>query len=429
MSNRDEFVAFINSLKAVSRTITDEQRKGLIRQATLEYEVHIDDAVEILHAAGLVVGQNDNYFEILDISIAELSNLSEDAISILINTTHKKLYALSLAAGGLPRSDGRSQEQWRNILNEARDTLIDPVKRREHIAFLQNHTDEHEVEEGQSNPTTRISEDVDSLQQELSYETIPNDDVTDKMVIIPAGEFLMGSDDNDSQEDEHPVHDVFLDAYMIDIYPVTNFEFREFIYANPRWRKSDTLGKHISIEFEDGNYLRDWKYETFPNGKADHPVTQVSWYAAMAYAQWIGKRLPTEAEWEKAARGGVDGKKYPWGDSIDGINFLTDDTTSIGNTPVNGFGIYDISGNVWEWCLDAYDSEYYFVSPPNNPFSDTNNLSWVVENFMKVKEPRVLRGGPWGIDAQGARVSHRFSGNPTDTFPTFGFRCVMDVKA
>ena len=138
MSKRDEFVAFISSLKAVSRTITDEQRKGILRQATLEYEVHVDDAVEILQAAGLVVGQNDNYFEILDISIAELNNLSEDAITAHVNASHKKLYATSLAAGGLPRSDRRSQEQWRNILNAARDTLIDPLKKDVNTLQLSN---------------------------------------------------------------------------------------------------------------------------------------------------------------------------------------------------------------------------------------------------------------------------------------------------
>ena len=427
MSKRDEFVAFISSLKAVSRTITDEQRKGLLRQATLEYEVHVDDAVEILQAAGLVVGQNDNYFEILDISSAELNNLSEDAITTQVNASHKKLYTTSLAAGGLPRSDGRSQEQWRNILNEARDTLIDPEKRREYIATLQQ-TDEHRLDT-HSLPTKQISDVTDVQRQEISHDNLPDGIVVPEgMVFIPDGEFQMGSDDEEAFDDEHPVHDVFLDAYMIDIYPVTNSEFRDFIYANPRWGKIDSYGKHIPIELQDGNYLRDWEYETFPNGKADHPVTQVSWYAAMAYAQWVGKRLPTEAEWEKAARGGVDGKKYPWGDSISDININTDDTTPIGNTPANGYGLYDMSGNVWEWCLDTYDSDFYFVSPPNNPFSGTNNVPWVVNNFTEVREPRVLRGGPWGIDSQGVRVSHRFSGNPTDTFPTFGFRCVMDVK-
>ena len=208
MSKRDEFVAFISSLKAVSRTITDEQRKGILRQATLEYEVHVDDAVEILQAAGLVVGQNDNYFEILDISSAELNHLSEDAITTHVNASHKKLYATSLAAGGLPRSDRRSQEQWRNILNAARDTLIDPEKRREYIATLQQ-TDEHRLDT-HSLPTKQISDVSDGQRQEISHDNLPDGIVVPEgMVFIPAGEFQMGSDDDEAQEDEHPVHVVF----------------------------------------------------------------------------------------------------------------------------------------------------------------------------------------------------------------------------
>lgn len=429
MSKRDEFEAFINRLKAVSSTITEEQRKGLLRQATLEFDVPIDEAVEFLRTAGLVVGHSDNYFEILEISIAELNNLSEDGIAIHVNTNHKKLYATSLAAGGLPRPDGRSQEQWRNILNEAREVLIDPLKRQEHISFLQRFTDEHGLNEIVNTPNVQISGEIDSPRQELSYETIPDDvDVPSDMVFIPAGEFQMGSDDVEAQADEQPVHAVFLDAYMMDMYPVTNSEFRNFINANPKWRKTDIYGEQISIEFQDGSYLKDWNDDTFPEGKADHPVTQVSWYAAIAYANWIGKRLPTEAEWEKAARGGIVGKKYPWGDSLTDAVLNSDDTTPIGNAPANGYGLYDISGNVWEWCLDAYDPEYYSVSTAKNPFSEVAIVPWVVSNFRNIKSPRVLRGGPWGLDAQGVRVSHRFSSYPMDTFPTFGFRCVMDVE-
>ena len=429
MSNRDEFQAFISRLKAVSPTITDEQRKGLLRQATLEFEVPVEDAVEILRTAGFVVGQNDNYFEILDISIDELRNLSEDAITTHVNAIHKKLYTTSLAAGGLPRPDGRSQEQWRNILNQARDTLIDPLKRRKHIAILQHRPYERGLGETESIPTIPVLEEIDSPRQELSRVTIPDDvDVPDNMVLIPAGEFQMGSEDEEAQEDEQPVHVVFLDAYMMDIYPVTNSEFRDFIYTNPKWRKAELYGEHISIVFQDGSYLRDWKDDTFPDGKADHPVTHVSWYAAMAYSQWVGKRLPTEAEWEKAARGGIESKKYPWGDSLTDSFLNPDDTMPIGNSHANGYGLYDMSGNVWEWCLDSYDSEYYSVSTAINPFSEIAIVSWVMSNYKNIKSPRVLRGGPWGIDSQGVRVSHRFSSNPMDTFPTFGFRCVMDVK-
>ncbi len=419
MPKRDEFVAFISRLKAVSPTITDEQRKGLLRQATLEFEIRIDDAVDILQDAGLVVGKSDNYFKILGISITDIEDLDEDAITTQVNAAHKKLYATSLAAGGLPRADGRSQEQWRNILNQARDALIDPIKRREHIATLQQETDEHRLNT-HGFPDIQTSYLTDAQRQEISH-----DNIHEGMVFVPAGEFQMGSEDTEAQEDEHPVHTVFLDAYMMDIYPVTNAEYRDFIQANPQWRKTDTYEEDTSITR--WGYLRDWKDGIFPEGKADHPVTWVSWYAAMAYALWKGKRLPTEEEWEKAARGGVDGKKYPWGDYIHDININTDDTTPIRNTPANGYGLYDMSGNVWEWCLDAYNSDFYSTSPPQNPFSEIASVPWVMNNFRNVKSPRVLRGGIWDIDSQGVRVSHRLSGNPTDTFPTFGFRCVMAV--
>ena len=132
-------------------------------------------------------------------------------------------------------------------------------------------------------------------------------DAPDGMVLIPAGEFEMGSETG--QANERPVHTVYLDAFYMDIHEVTNAQYKAFIDENPEWQK-----ENIASAFHDGVYLRLWNGNTYPEGKADHPVVYVSWYAAMAYAQWAGKRLPTEAEWEKAARGGIAGKAYPWGD-------------------------------------------------------------------------------------------------------------------
>ncbi len=431
MRERDAFIDFINRLKAVSPTITDEQRKGLLRQAMQEHQISATEAADILKASGLIVGEKENYFEVLNISIKELHNLHEDAIAAHVDAAHKNLYTASLRAGGRPRADGRTEEQWRTLLNQARETLIDLQKRQEYVAMLQH--DEVDRQFGGEASSIFEFSDVDkTISQELSHQTIPNIDAPDGMVYIPAGEFRMGADDEEANENEQPVHNVFLEAFFMDKYPVTNAEFGDFVNANPQWRKQDLFKDYISIDYHDGDYLKDWEDGTYPDGKGDHPVTQVSWYAAMAYAQWVGKRLPTEAEWEKAARGGLDGKKYPWGDSIDSVASNSvhkpDDTTPVGLSAVNRYGLYDISGNVWEWCLDAYDAGFYTSSPHRNPFSGENSMEQIVRRFTNVNTSRVLRGGPWGIDSDGVRVSHRFKGNPIDTLPTFGFRCVKEIK-
>ena len=170
------------------------------------------------------------------------------------------------------------------------------------------------------------------------------------MVLIPAGEFHRQSDGL-----ARTFHgEIHVEAFFIDVYEVTNAQYKKFIDANPQWQKNQILDK-----YHDGSYLDYWDGNNYPIGKDDYPVTHVSWYAAMAYAQWADKRLPTETEWEKAARGGLVGMKYPWGTAIDASkanydgNF--DGPTPVGNYAPNGYGLYDMSGNVSEWCLDAND--------------------------------------------------------------------------
>ena len=247
------------------------------------------------------------------------------------------------------------------------------------------------------------------------------------MVSIPAGEFQMGSNAPEALNHEQPVHTVYVDAFFMDEHEVTNLEYQKFVLANPRWQRDQ-----IDSKFHDGDYLTLWRGRRGtekPKEKADHPVVYVSWYAAMAYAAWVGKRLPTEAEWEYAARDGLSGKKYPWGDVFDRgkANFgnIIGDTTAVGKYPPNGYGLYDMAGNVWEWCLDEYNKDFYSMSPRENPLSGANSVDWVTNNFTDVKSNRVLRGGSWSR-FEGffpLSVAFRRWKKPSFTSDYFGFRC------
>ena len=245
------------------------------------------------------------------------------------------------------------------------------------------------------------------------------------MVLIPAGEFQMGSNENDAENDEKPMHTIYVDAFYIDKYEVTNAQYKKFTDANPQWQKG-----RIPRKYHDGDYLKDWDGNNYPPSKGNHPVVYVSWYAAMAYAQWAGKRLPTEAEWEKAARGGLAGKKYTWGNLFDSskANYGENigDTTAVGIYPANGYGLYDMTGNVWEWCLDEYEANFYSISPGHNPLAG-GTVNNIVSDFTNVKSVRVLRGGSWVSNIKFVRVSDRTRFTPKITNKARGFRCVRGV--
>ncbi len=270
-----------------------------------------------------------------------------------------------------------------------------------------------------------------------------------EMVLIPAGDFQMGSNDSEAEDYEKPVHTVYVDAFYMDKYEVTNAQFKAFVDANPQWQKDK-----IPDKYHDGNYLGHWDDSTLKSflGEGNQPVVYVSWYAAMAYAQWAGKRLPTEAEWEKAARGGLVGQKYPWGnrppdgtqcnfadihlanlnfEGLDWADESVDDgsalTAPIGRYPVNGYGLHDMAGNVWEWCLDEYDETFYRRSPRRNPLAGEMPRREVITNYRNVTTSRVLRGGSWYNTAQNLRVANRLSNTPSYTFNGIGFRCARAV--
>ena len=273
----------------------------------------------------------------------------------------------------------------------------------------------------------------------LNY-TVEVPPIPEGMVLIPAGSFQMGSDDEEAFDNEKPVHTVHLDAFYMDIYEVTNAQFKAFLDANPQWQKDQ-----IDARFRDDDdlYLNAWTGTDYPPGKADHPVWFVNWYAAMAYAEWAGKRLPTEAEWEYAARGGLAGKKYPWGDdepTLADANYTEwdengnssgiRDTTPVGQYPANGYGLYDMVGNVGEWCLDKYQDDFYAYSDNSqNPIAGRMTLQELRENFRTIppNSSRMWRGGSWYSGEQTLRVANRFANAPTKAYSSSGFRCVRDV--
>lgn len=234
----------------------------------------------------------------------------------------------------------------------------------------------------------------------------------DSMVLVPEGDFEMGS--NASETSEKPVHTVSVDAFYIDAYAVTVGHYKQFVqetgHPAPNW---DVVSKYSPTD--------------------QHPILFVSWHDAMAYATWVGKRLPTEAEWEKAARGGLSGATYPWGDdapdgtqcNLTGNKDGYEHTAPVGSFPPNGYGLYDMTGNVSEWCLDEWDAGFYANSPRRNPIAG-ETIANVLSNFANFEKPRVLRGGSWSDTVQFMRVATRNWGRSRDTLAVIGFRCVKD---
>ena len=222
------------------------------------------------------------------------------------------------------------------------------------------------------------------------------------MVFVPAGEFTMGSPDGQGNNDEHPQHTVYLNAFSIDKTEVTAAQYQRCVEAGA-----------CSAPATGG----DCTYGAA--GKSEHPVNCVDWDQAVAFCRWAGKRLPAEAEWEKAARG-TDGRVYPWGDqapnsTLANFNFNVGSTTSVGQYPAGAspYGALDMAGNVWEWVADWYDESYYSQSPSENPQGPASG------------DLRVLRGGSWNFVTSYARVAYRGGFAPDFRLDNFGFRCAF----
>lgn len=234
-----------------------------------------------------------------------------------------------------------------------------------------------------------------------------------EMIYIPAGSFLMGSDE--SRENERPAHTVYVAAFYIDRYPVTNEEYKRFV---------DATGYPVPYyEVEWANleeYNWDPETRTPPPGKERHPVVLVRWEDAQAYAAWAGKRLPTEAEWERAARG-TDGRRWPWGNEFVLGRCNTRETGINGTTPVDQYsplgdspaGVADMVGNVWEWTSSLFRPYPY---DPNDGRESLTAGGW-----------RVLRGGSWLNDLDRARCTARLDGDFL-FFSNVGFRCAISAS-
>jgi formylglycine-generating enzyme required for sulfatase activity len=260
------------------------------------------------------------------------------------------------------------------------------------------------------------------------------------MALISKATFQMGTDATDVARlqqlfgvkhaeifaDEVPRHTVTLDSFYLDKFEVTNAEFKKFIDQNPQWHP-----RNIPDRYQNGNYLKDWSGDEYPKGKANHPVVNVSWYAAVAYCQWMKKRLPTEAEWEYAARGGLKDKMFPWGDEPADKTRANYGQSGIGGTtpvasyPANGSGLFDMAGNVWEYLADEWRA--YPSSTQVNPVAGGN--LFLDNSFYGVTTRRVIRGGSWGGSPINLRVTYRDSHPPENAKDFVGFRCASSTNA
>ncbi len=236
-----------------------------------------------------------------------------------------------------------------------------------------------------------------------------------EMIIIEGGTFSRGS--TDGKRDELPRHKITLRSFAVDVHPVTNEQFVRFLEA--MGGEKDNFHRDL-IRLRESRIKRSGGKVSIESGYHKHPVVGVTWYGASAYAKWVGKRLPTEAEWEVAASGGDHGWAFPTGDAIDKsqANYFSADTTPIKAYPENELGLYDVAGNVYEWCLDWYDYNYYerSVQEPDNPQGPRQGVY------------RVLRGGCWKSLKEDLRCSRRHRNNPGTVNGTYGFRCAADVQ-
>jgi formylglycine-generating enzyme required for sulfatase activity len=259
------------------------------------------------------------------------------------------------------------------------------------------------------------------------------------MVLIPGGSFTMGSADEDLKEFA-PEHSVEITAFYMDVFEVTNERFALFLNARgfseeeEKSRKTREGWVVLRSDLERKERRTMWPTEIiFENeeyfafdGFESYPVTAVNWEAANAYCKWADKRLPSEAEWERTSRGGLEGKRFPWGDELPtgGVaynrlwrdNFDPPPSEPVDSYLPNRYGVFNMAGNVWEWVSDWYHPSYYQESPKKNP------------RGPETGEFKVLKGGSWISDPSDLRVAARNFNPPYIADAGMGFRCAMDAE-
>ncbi|MBW8684109.1 formylglycine-generating enzyme family protein [Chitinophaga rhizophila] len=309
-------------------------------------------------------------------------------------------------------------------------------------------------------------------------------DAVNRMVLVPGGSFTMGADDADARADERPRHEVYVDSFWMDEHEVTNEEFAAFVQATGYVTTAEQpiSKEELMQQLPPGSPEPDssalapgsivftppsqpvpldnvslwwsfikgasWQHPGGPatdiKGKENLPVVHISWYDAQAFAKWAGKRLPTEAEWEYAARGGLKDQPFPWGgeplatgkvkaNTWNG-HFPYENTQTdgyFGSAPVksyapNGYGLYDMAGNVWEWCADWYDSRYYAQKAQQNPQGPAGGYDPDDPAIAK----HTIRGGSFMCTDEycsGYRVTARMKTSPESGLENLGFRCVKSI--
>ncbi len=283
--------------------------------------------------------------------------------------------------------------------------------------------------------------DLDSAAQRENAPEQTRDKSVAKMILIRGGEFQMGS--RNGMPHEAPRHTVAVKPFYIDETEVTVADFARFVEATNYVTEAEKFGESAVFDLRRGEWTMqpaaNWRQPEGARSTAasNEPVCQISWNDAEAFAKWAGKRLPTEAEWEFAARGGLENKEYAWGDDLRPRGkpranwwqgeFPIKNTIEDGfstRAPIksfapNNFGLYDVSGNVWEWCEDWFDADYYKTSPRDNPIN------------VKTGTERVLRGGSWLCSenfCSNYRVAGRSSSTPDTGSNNTGFRLARDAE-